>query len=250
VTASALYEGWVAHRRLEPVEHGFRYRIAMPLLDLDELPDVLDRHPLWSARRPALVRWHRRDFLGDPEEPLGDAARRLVRERTGEAPSGPVRLLAGLRFAGHSFNPISLLYLHGAEGNVETVIAEVTNTPWGERHAYVLSGDGGEVRGTVDKRMHVSPFMGLDQGYRVVASEPDGHLRLRITNVEDGRAVHEAVLSLRRTELDRRSMTRATLAYPAAGLTTLARIYTHAARLRLKGLRPVPHPGGPTQSSG
>jgi DUF1365 family protein len=238
VTASALYEGWVAHRRLGPVEHGFRYRISMPLLDLDELPDVLDRHPLWSARRPALVRWRRRDFLGDPELSLADAARDLVRERTGSAPTGPVRLLAGLRFAGHAFNPISLLYLHGSEGGVQAVIAEVTNTPWGERCAYVLEGE----RGTVAKRMHVSPFMGMEQSYRVVASEPGSRLALRITNLEDGRAMHEAVLSLRRVELSRRSMTRAMLAYPAAGLTTLARIYSHAVRLRLKGLRPLPHP--------
>jgi DUF1365 family protein len=242
VSASALYEGWVAHRRLGPVEHRFRYRVVMPLLDLDELPEVLDRHPLWSARRPALVRWHRRDFLGDPEVPLADAARELVRARIDAAPSGPVRLLAGLRFAGHAFNPISLLYLHGPDGRVETVVAEVTNTPWRERHAYVLDGEDGEVRTTVAKRMHVSPFMGMDQRYRVVASEPASRLALRITSLEDGRAVHEAALSLRRTELDRRSMTRAMLAYPAAGLTTLARIYGHAARLRFKGLRPVPHP--------
>ena len=90
--------------------------------------------------------------------------------------------------------------------------------------------------------MHVSPFMGMEQSYRVVASEPGSRLALRITNLEDGRAVHEAALSLRRVELSRRSMTRAMLAYPAAGLTTLARIYSHAVRLRLKGLRPVPHP--------
>ena len=123
------------------------------------------------------------DFLGDPELPLAEAARDLVRERTGSAPTGPVRLLAGLRFAGHAFNPISLLYLHGADGGVEAVIAEVTNTPWGERHAYVLEGG----QGTVAKRMHVSPFMGMEQSYRVVASEPGSRLALRITNLEDGR---------------------------------------------------------------
>jgi DUF1365 family protein len=238
MTASAIYEGWVAHRRLAPVEHAFCYRVALTLLDLDELPDVLDRHPLWSARRPALVRWRREDFLGDPEAPLADAARALVRERTGSAPGGPVRLLAGLRFAGHAFNPISLLYLHGHDGGVEAVIAEVTNTPWGERHAYVLEGDAG----TLDKRMHVSPFMAMEQSYRVQAGEPGERLTVRVANDEAGRTVHEATLALQRVELTRRSMTRATLSYPAAGLVTLARIYSHGARLRLKGLQPVAHP--------
>ncbi len=242
MTGSALYEGWVAHRRLAPVEHGFRYRIAIPLLDLDELPAVLDRHPLWSARRPALVRWRREDFLGDPQLPLADAARRLVRERTGAAPGGPVRLLAGLRFAGHSFNPVSLIYLHGGDGSVEAVIAEVTNTPWGERHAYVLAADeDGVVRTTVAKRLHVSPFMGVEQSYRIVAGEPGERLVLRIENSDGGRPVHHAAMSLERTELTRASMSRAIAAYPAAGLVTLARIYGHAARLRLKGLTVVPH---------
>ena len=219
MTASAIYEGWVAHRRLAPVEHAFRYRVALTLLDLDEVPEVLDRHPLWSARRPALVRWRREDFLGDPGAPLADAARALVRERTGSAPDGPVRLLAGLRFAGHAFNPVSLLYLHGDDGGVEAVIAEVTNTPWGERHAYVLGGDaaGAGALGTVDKRMHVSPFMGMAQRYRVAAGVPEERLTVRITNVEGGRTMHEAALALRRVELTRGSMTKATLSYPAAG---------------------------------
>ena len=239
MSASALYEGWVAHRRLAPVEHGFRYRVAMPLLDLDELPDVLDRHPLWSARRPALVRWRRRDFLGDPELPLAEAARELVRERIGSAPTGPVRLLAGLRFAGHAFNPISLLYLHGESGGVEAVIAEVTNTPWGERHAYVLEGGARDGR-QADARLAVHGH-GAELPRRRLASRARGS-RCGSRTVEEGRAVHEAALSLQRVELSRRSMTRAMLAYPAAGLTTLARIYSHAARLRLKGLRPVPHP--------
>ena len=90
--------------------------------------------------------------------------------------------------------------------------------------------------------MHVSPFMGMQQSYRIAAGEPGDHLTLRIANTERGRTVHEAALGLRRVELTRRSMTSAMLSYPAAGLVTLARIYSHAARLRLKGLEPVPHP--------
>ena len=122
------------------------------------------------------------------------------------------------------------------------MIAEVTNTPWGERHAYVL--DGGQ--GTVAKRMHVSPFMGMEQSYRVVASEPGSRLALRIREIVRGRprrARGGAVPSLRRVELSPRSMTRATLAYPAAGLTRRSpRSIPMPVRLRLKGLRPVPHP--------
>ena len=39
---SALYTGWVMHRRLRPRHHRFKYRVFAMLLDLDELP-ALDR---------------------------------------------------------------------------------------------------------------------------------------------------------------------------------------------------------------
>ena len=116
MTASAIYEGWVA----PPPPGAGRARVPLPvaltLLDLDELPEVLDRHPLWSARRPALVRWRREDFLGDPGMPLADAARAWCASGPGRRRAARCACSPGLRFAGHAFNPISLLYLHGHDG--------------------------------------------------------------------------------------------------------------------------------------
>ena len=108
MSASAVYEGTIRHRRFEPVEHEFSYRLFLMYLDLGELPGVLDRYPLWSARRRALARFRREDFLGDPARPLAECARDAVEAETGARPDGPVRLLAGLRYLGHSFNPVSL----------------------------------------------------------------------------------------------------------------------------------------------
>ena len=162
--ASALYEGWVTHRRHRAVQHEFRYRLFLPLLDLDELPEVLDPFPLWSARRPAPAWLRRADYLGDPDEPLDAAARRLVAERLGRRPTGPVRLLAQPALPRRRLQPGQLLFCLDAAGALDAVVAEVTNTPWGERHAYVLDARDGP-RGRVEKRMHVSPFMRMDQRY-------------------------------------------------------------------------------------
>ena len=104
----------------------------MLLADLDELPDAFDRHPLWSARRAAPVRFRRADYLGDPELPLADAARDLVADRTGRRPDGPVRLLTMARTLGVGYNPVSFYYLYTDTETVQAMIAEVTNTPWGE----------------------------------------------------------------------------------------------------------------------
>jgi hypothetical protein len=246
MTASALYEGWVAHRRIEPVPHSFRYRVFLPLFDLDELPGLLDRFPLWSARRPAPARFRRGDYLGGSIS-LIEAAREQVHDRVGRRPAGPVRLLANPRYLGVGFNPVSFYFLHGLDGEeVEAVIAEVTNTPWGERTTYVLDGRergrGGAITGTFDKEMHVSPFQPLDQRYEIALSEPGEDLRVTIRNLQEGREVFVATMALRRREMTRARMTLTLLRYPPMTIATLARIYANATRLKLRGAPFHPHP--------
>jgi DUF1365 family protein len=72
--------------------------------------------------------------------------------------AGPVRLLTHPPSAGYSQNPISVYYCYGADGGqLERCIAEVTNTPWGERVTFLFR-PGGE---TVPKALHVSPLMDM-----------------------------------------------------------------------------------------
>jgi uncharacterized protein len=253
MSGSALYEGTVTHRRHGPVKHGLSYRVLMPLLDLDDLPGALDAHPLWSARRPAPVRFRARDFLADagakaPRTPaeLAATARGLVGEGEGPAPTGPVRLLANPRTLGIGFNPVSFLFLYDEPGErVEAVIAEVTNTPWGERHAYVARRESprGPIRAGFRKRLHVSPFNPMDQDYELEIGEPGASLGISIRNRARGEVVFEATLALRRRELTRPEMTRVMIRYPPSALATLARIYWHGLRLKLKGAPHHPHPG-------
>jgi len=247
MSASAVYEGWVAHRRSGQVPHSFRYRTFLPLLDLAELPEVLDPIPLWSARRPAPAWFRRADYLGGGHSPLSEVARALADDRVGHRPAGPVRLLANPRYLGVGFNPVSFLFLYGEDGvTVECVIAEVTNTPWGERTAYVLDGRSrgtdGSIRGRFEKRMHVSPFQPMDQSYEISAGEPGDDLRVTIRNLEAGHEAMTATLVLRRQELTRARMPRLLLRYPPMTLATLARIYAQALRLKLKGAPFHAHP--------
>jgi hypothetical protein len=245
MSATAIYQGRLRHRRLREVEHSFEYRIWMLLVDLDELPEIFDRHPLWSARRPAPVRFRRSDYLGDLVVPLPDAARDLVERRTGHRPGGPVRLLTMARTLGVGYNPVSFYYLYGDGGeSVQAMIAEVTTTPWGERHCYVIerSGPTGGLGGNMRKRMHVSPFMPMDQTYEWSSGEPGERLGVRIANRERGELVFEASLALRRRELTRAAMTTVPLTHPPQVLAAIARIYRNAARLKLKGAPFYPHP--------
>lgn len=251
MSASAAYEGWVRHRRFEPVEHEFRYPLFLMYLDLAELPGVLDPYPLFSARRRALARFRRQDFLGDPARPLDECAREAVADVTGARPAGPVRLLAGLRYFGHSFNPVSFYYCFDEGGQrVEAVVADVRNIPWGEQHPYVLAR--GERRGTVigdelEKSFHVSPLMGMDQTYAFRASEPGESIAVHIESrprAAEGNRTFDATLNLRRRPLNRRNLTGLLARYPAMSLQVVAKIYAQSLRLKLKGARYHPHPEG------
>lgn len=248
MTASAIYEGWVRHRRFEPVEHSFRYRFFLAYLDLGELPEVLDPYPLYSARRRAPARFRRADYLGDPARPLDECVRDVVERSGAPRPAGPVRLLTGLRYLGHSFNPVSFYYCFDPTGRrVEDVVAEVENIPWGERHAYVL--DRGAREGTVladelEKKHHVSPLMGMDQTYTFRAGTPGERLQVHIESRprEAEEKTFDATLSLHRRELSRPLLLGLLARYPAMSLQVVAKIYAQAARLKLKGARYYPHP--------
>jgi DUF1365 family protein len=250
MSASAVYEGWIRHRRFEPIEHSFRYRFFLTYLDLAELPGVLDPYPLYSARRPAPARFRRVDYMGDASRPLDECARDAVEAETGSRPTGPVRLLTGLRYLGHAFNPVSFYYCFDPAGErVEAVVADVENIPWGERHAYVLAR--GEQEGPVlsdelDKSLHVSPLMGMDQTYAFRASEPGERLQVHIESrpAEPGGRSFDATLSLRRRELSPSLMAGLLARYPAMSLQVVAKIYVQSLRLKLKGARYFPHPEG------
>jgi uncharacterized protein len=248
VSVSCIYEGAVRHRRLQVRAHSFRYRLALAYIDLDELPGLLSGRLV--DPRPGLVRFRRRDYLpnaggGSTDGPLADAVRELVRERTGRRPGGPIRLLTQLRCIGHCFNPVSFYYCFDqADERLEHVLAEVTNTPWGERHVYVLSASDEQamVAGSSAKELHVSPFMGMDHRYDWRVGTPGRRLEVHIESRRDGALAFDATLCMRRRPLNARALAKTTARYPFATVRVLALIYLQALRLKLKGVPVHPHP--------
>jgi uncharacterized protein len=236
---SAIYEGTVVHHRLEPVEHGFAYRIALPLIYLDEISELCRLHPLWSTK-PAPVWLRRADLLGDPAVPADQAVRDLVEARSGSRPGGPVAVVAQPRTWGWLFNPLSIYFCFAGSGaGIDAHVLEVANTPWHERHAYVLDGAG---RHEFAKAMHVSPFQGMDQDYHLTINAPGERLSVGLSNHQGGRRVFDAQLTLERRELSRAALGRVLWAYPCQTLAVSARIYRQALALHRKGAPFYPHP--------
>jgi len=253
---SCLYVGQVRHRRHATRQHAFRYRVHMCLLDLDELPQLFDRFWLYSARRPALGWFRRADYHGDAAVPLGTAIRDTVERSTGIRPTGPVRLLTHLRCFGYCFNPVSFYYVFDAtDTRVTHVVAEITNTPWNERHSYVLPTDATAAPGShtwrwqFAKAFHVSPFLPMDMQYDWRFSAPDSTLLVHMENWRDGARDFDATLTLVRRPITQRSMLRALLAVPPMTLKVIVLIYWQALRLALKRIPFHPHPSPEARST-
>jgi len=245
---SAIYQGTVRHRRFAPVRHEFTYGLFMMFLDLGELSHVFRGHWLWSARHPNLAYLRRKDHLGDPAVSIDDAVRRLVADRTGTHPTGPIRLLTHLRYFGHCFNPVSFFYCYDrADSRVETIVAEVTNTPWHERHCYVLPETMNEhphrwKRYRFPKVFHVSPFIDMNVDYDWRFSEPNERIQVHMEDYSGAEKLFDATLSLRRRPLTGMNLLRSLTRYPLMTVQVVAKIHFQALRLWRKGATFYVHP--------
>ena len=239
---SAIYEGWVRHRRHAPVGHAFRYRMFQLYLDLAELDQVFAGRWLWSVDRPNLAQLRRRDYFGDPALPIDTAVRDHVQALRGTRPTGPIRLLTHARYFGKTMNPVSFYYCFAADGHaLECVVAEITNTPWGERHAYVLPADQAVRRGRAlqwdfDKAFHVSPFMAMQHRYAWRFTPPGKDLNVHMDVLDaggSGQRAFDATLSLQRRALDGPGLARVLYRYPLMTAQVIGAIHWQALRLWL-----------------
>lgn len=238
---SAIYKGKVYHQRFKPTQHKFDYDIYLFWLKLEsnELEALSSSLTHFSAHDKARVRFKREDYLGDASVSLKQAVlERMTELNEGIALKGDVFMLGQLRMWGLYFSPVNFYYLRNAEGKYTHMLAEVSNTPWNERHHYLVNLD---TQDDTPKAFHVSPFNPMDMTYKWSISQPSARLSLAMDCVRDDKEF-SAGINLTKFTLDNANLSAALKRIPSMTIKTVAGIYWHALKLLLKRTPLYTHP--------
>jgi uncharacterized protein len=239
---SCIYSGQLLHRRFVPVQHAFRYRLAMFWLDLDELAELDRRVRGFSVNRPNLVSFDDRDHFDGAASPTKTKVLNVLRHHGIDLGGGKIFVLTQCRVFGYVFNPVSFYYCHGDDDRLRCVVAEVNNT-FGQRHVYLLGAENqlaarsaaGRNRYRAVKAMHVSPFASMDATYEFDLAPMAERLSVRIQAFEHGVRFFGAQLCGRRVELTSRAIASLVLRDPLRTVKVIGAIHWQALRLYLKG---------------
>ncbi|NKB35172.1 MAG: DUF1365 family protein [Pseudomonadales bacterium] len=244
---SAIYEGFVRHRRFQPGNHEFRNRLFMILLKVDEIPKVLQSFWQLGTKVFSWGRFKREDYLGNNSKDLSQSVKEKIAELLNtpfDAINGEVYLLCHLRYFGFYFSPLNVYFLKDGE-EFRYALAEVSNTPWNERHYYLLDLDNLIPH---QKEFHVSPFNPMDQSYQWRIKPPHAHSKQCVIHIEsngngDNSKVFDATLSLERKPLIQSELTRVLLTTPMQTASVVFGIYWQALKLFMKRNPLYKHPG-------
>ncbi len=235
-----LYNGYITHRRFTPFSHSFTYPIFLAYIDLSKINNIFTKSFFWNVNRSAIVSFHRNDYHGDPNIDLDESVRETIFNKTGNKPKGAIRLLTHLRYFGYCFNPVSFYYCFDeSDTYVEVILAEVTNTPWKERYSYVIdtklgSSKNAKLSAKLNKKLHVSPFWGMDHQYEWLFTEPNQELFVNMKNFKDGQKVFDATLKLNRKSFSKLSLIRFIFRFPFITFIIVFRIHWQAMKLWFK----------------
>ncbi|RVU84847.1 DUF1365 domain-containing protein [Leucothrix sargassi] len=236
---SVIYSGHVRHRRYGDKQNAFKYTMFLTALDLDELNNGLGLGRLFAVDKWAVLSFRHNDYLGGKGKLTKEKVWEKVESLGGENYAGKVTILGQLRCFGIYFSPVNFYYCHDEQGTLQYLLAEVSNTPWNERHCYLVEHKQNTI---TDKTFHVSPFMNEDMVYQWRFTPLNPRLYLNIDNVSpDGNKLFDATIWMDKKALTRSNLIKQLIRIPAMTVKTMLGIYWQALKIYLKGIPYVPY---------
>lgn len=232
-TDHALYQGQLGHQRFRPKPHGFGYPLHYFWLNANTLPK-LDDTKFMAYERFSAFSYRRSDYLkGDAN--LQTAVQAKLVELGAKEPVSYVFVLTPMANWGYYFSPITLYYGYDDLKQLRYVLAEVSNTPWNERHYYLHTIKPDSATYQHDKAFHVSPFNPLDMQYHWQLPPPGEQLHCQITNYRQQQPVFSAWMKLTKHPLTAANLKQILIRAPWPNVLVMIRIYWHALKLWAKG---------------
>jgi DUF1365 family protein len=235
---SAIYTGQVRHRRFSVAEHRFSYSLFMLALDLNELATVFKQSWLLSRRWFSPLRFVESDYVQGEQTSVKARLQSKVQNLGGNWDGTKAIMVVQCRCFGLYFSPINFYFCYNQSDECIYMLAEVSNTPWNQRHYYLIDLLAEQV---TDKAFHVSPFMNMDMQYHWRINPPNKHLLVHVENRRQDK-LFDATLTLTKQALSPRQLLITLCKTPVMTLKIVAAIYWQALTLFYKKVPFIHHP--------
>ncbi len=241
---NCLYLGKVIHQRFDNINHGFNYNVLYYFLDVETIPSLFKYPGFLTYNSPGFLSFWRKDYFGNPEESLSDSIKKYIFQQTGNNFCGKIFILTNISYFGFCFNPVSFYYCFSQEGDLKYIISEITNTPWGEKHANLFIFSNDNFIYEFKKDFHVSPFIPMDVTYRWNFKQPGDNLSVKMENFYPQHNDHffHALFNLKKENLTLHSLTKYFFLYPVMSFKIVWGIYFQALLLFIKKAPFYTHP--------